>query len=91
VRCPHQTSLGVDAKLAKGTVDHTADPTRSRTGIDISILMRLVKESNDLIALLELGHLSTDFHHFSSTVRVRDNRILVGKGKSALFDIDRIG
>lgn len=41
--------------------------------VDLAILVTLVEEGRDLVTLLELGNLGSDFHNFTRAIRARDN------------------
>lgn len=60
--------------LAQGSVDRTTETRRCCSGINGAVLVELVEEGNNLVALLELLDLGSDLDDFTGTVGAGDDR-----------------
>lgn len=59
--------------LAQSTVDCAAQTCGCGMWVDLAILVTLVEEGCNLIALFELGDLGSDFNNLTRAIRARNN------------------
>lgn len=79
-----QTLFAENAELAKGAIDRTPQPRLRRGDINIAVLVTLVKNCGDQVALLELGDFGANLDDLAGAVRGGDHRESAREGIFAL-------
>ena len=79
-----ETVLVEGTVLAEGTVNNTTKTRAGTAAIDRAVLVLLVEQSDNLVTLLELGHLGASLDNLTGTIGARNNGEVERKGILAL-------